>query len=141
MPDPIIRPFLPEDSDAVTALWQLVFPDDPPRNNPPEVIRRKLEVQPELFLVAVVSSNVIGTVLGGYDGFRGWIYHLAVHPGQQRLGYGRVLVEAIEQRLRKLGCPKLNLQVRATNVATVEFYQALGYAIEDHVSLGKVLDD
>ncbi len=134
-----IRPFLPDDSDAVTALWHLVFPDDPSRNNPPDVIRRKLEVQPELFLVGVAGGNIIGTALGGYDGFRGWIYHLAVHPGEQRRGHGRALVEAIERELQKLGCPKLNLQVRATNRATVAFYQALGYAIEDHVSLGKVL--
>ena len=135
-----IRPFTTADSLSVTALWQQVFPDDPSRNNPPDVIRRKLKVQPELFLVGIAGGNVVATVLGGYDGFRGWIYHLAVNPREQRQGYGRALVEVVEKQLYEMGCPKLNLQVRATNRATVAFYQALGYAIEDHVSLGKVLE-
>jgi ribosomal protein S18 acetylase RimI-like enzyme len=135
-----IRPFTAADIVSVTTLWQLVFPDDPSRNNPPDIIRRKLEVQPELFLVGIVNGNLIGTVLGGYDGFRGWIYHLAVNPTEQRHGYGSALVERIERQLYGMGCPKLNLQVRATNRATADFYQALGYAIEDHISLGKVLE-
>ncbi len=140
MPDLVIRPFAPEDTEAVTQLWQRVFPNDPPRNNPADVIRRKLGTQPELFLVAVRDDQLLGTALGGYDGFRGWIYHLAVHPREQRQGYGRQLVVAVEERLRALGCPKLNLQVRASNLATVHFYQSLGYTVEDHVSLGRVLE-
>ncbi len=134
-----IRRFTATDTDAVSALWELVFAGDPPRNHPPDVIRRKLATQPELFLVAVQNGYLIGTVLGGYDGFRGWIYHLAVHPDQQRQGYGRRLVEAVERQLCALGCPKLNLQVRATNRSTVRFYKALGYLVEDHVSMGKEL--
>ncbi len=134
-----IRPFREADADAVVALWRLCFPNDPPRNEPTAVIRRKLGTQRELFLVGVVRGRVAATALGGYDGFRGWVYHLAVHPDRRRLGIGRRLMDEIETRLRALGCPKLNLQVRATNQDVVGFYRALGYAIENHVSMGKEL--
>ena len=79
-------------------------------------------------------------MLGGYDGFRGWVYHLAVHPGFRRRGVGRELMHAAEERLREHGCPKLNLQVRAHNRTVVAFYRALGYSEEGHVSMGKLLD-
>jgi ribosomal protein S18 acetylase RimI-like enzyme len=103
------------------------------------VIRRKLEVQRELFLVGVLGEEVVGTVLAGYDGFRGWVYHLAVHPAHRRRGFGRRLMQSAERRLRALGCPKLNLQVRARNAGVVAFYEALGYSVEGHVSMGKEL--
>jgi ribosomal protein S18 acetylase RimI-like enzyme len=134
-----VREFAEADRARVVALWKLVFPDDPARNDPEAVIRRKLAVQRELFLVGVLHGEVVATVLGGYDGFRGWVYHLAVHPAQRRLGFGRKLMEAAEERLRALGCPKLNLQVRAHNRAVVGFYEALGYSTEAHLSMGKVL--
>jgi hypothetical protein len=134
-----IREFAEADHVAVANLWDLVFPDDPPRNEPALVIRRKLATQRELFLVGCLQGRIVGAVLGGYDGFRGWVYHLAVHPEQRNLGFGRQLMEAAEDRLRALGCPKLNLQVRAHNSAVVRFYEHLGYSVEDHVSMGKVL--
>jgi ribosomal protein S18 acetylase RimI-like enzyme len=83
---------------------------------------------------------VIATVLAGYDGVRGWIHHLAVHPSYRRRGIGRELVHAAESGLAKMGCPKVNLQVRATNDSVVSFYRALGYTIEERTSLGKRLD-
>ncbi len=136
---PSIRVFAEPDEPAVAALWRRVFPDDPPRNEPTAVVRRKLATQRELFLVAVTGERIVGTVLAGYDGYRGWIYHLAVEPGLQRRGIGRRLVEEAERRLRARGCPKVNLQVRAGNRAVVALYEALGYSVETHVSMGKEL--
>jgi ribosomal protein S18 acetylase RimI-like enzyme len=133
----MIREYAERDRADVAALWELVFADDPPRNAPDRVIERKLATQRELFLVAERGGRVVGTVLGGYDGFRGWIYHLAVHPDRRREGLGHALMVAIEERLRALGCPKINLQVRARNPAIAAFYERLGYAVEDHVSMGK----
>ena len=135
-----IRAYLESDEPEVVGLWQRVFPDDPPRNEPKRVVERKLAVQRELFLVGVFQGRVIGTVLGGYDGFRGWVYHLAVDPEFRRRGFGRELMLAVEELLHARGCPKLNLQVRARNSEVVSFYKSLGYSIEDHVSMGKVLE-
>jgi ribosomal protein S18 acetylase RimI-like enzyme len=135
----LIRPFNSKDRSAVVALWREVFADDPPWNEPEGVIDRKLTVQPELFLVADNQGTIIGTVLGGFDGVRGWIHHLAVAASHRRKGVARSLMRAAEQGLKQLGCPKVNLQVRATNLAVIEFYRALGYNIEERASLGKRL--
>jgi len=135
-----IRTFVAADEAAVTALWDLTFPDDPPRNAPDNVISRKMTTQSELFFVAVFGRQIVGTVLAGYDGCRGWIYHLAVHPDHQRTGFGRLLMQEAETCLRELGCPKINLQVRVDNDAVVRFYERLGYSVEPRLSLGKPLD-
>jgi ribosomal protein S18 acetylase RimI-like enzyme len=139
MTAPIIRAFGAADAPAVIALWQQVFPDDPPWNDPAAMIRQKLTVQPQLFLVAAIAGQVVGTVLAGYDGVRGWIHHLAVDPSVRRQRLGTRLVAEAERGLAALGCPKVNLQVRASNAAVVAFYRALGYAVEERVSLGKRL--
>ena len=134
-----VRPFTLDDREAVIALWIEVFADDPPWNEPGAVIQRKLTVQPELFLVALVEGRVIGTVLAGFDGVRGWVHHLAVHASCRRQGVASALMRAAEAGLARLGCPKLNLQVRATNSAIVSFYRAIGYGVEERISLGKRL--
>ena len=136
-----IRPFRNEDEREVVALWKAVFPDDPPWNDPVTVVRRKLGVQRELFLVAVLGGRVVGTVLAGFDGFRGWVYHLAVEEGLRGQGIGGALMAESEDRLRAVGCPKLNLQVRAGNDRVVAFYRKLGYGEEARVSMGKQLEE
>lgn len=134
-----VRPFHEDDEAAVAGLWREVFPDAPAHNHPESDIRRKLAVQRELFLVATVSGEVVGTTMAGYDGHRGWLYYVAVRPDHRRRGIGRALMERAEQRLRVLGCPKINLQVRTHNQAVVEFYQQLGYGQQELVSMGKKL--
>jgi len=136
-----IRPFLDGDHAAVVQLWGEVFAGDPPWNEPADMIRRKKTVQPELFLVAHSKKKVIGTVMAGFDGVRGWIHHLAVSPSLRRGGVATCLIRAAEDGLAKLGCPKVNLQVRSTNAGVIAFYQAVGYEVEDRVSMGKQLAD
>jgi ribosomal protein S18 acetylase RimI-like enzyme len=134
-----IRPYATKDQEQVVALWGDVFQDDPPWNKPESMIRRKLTVQPELFLVAVIDSKVVGTVMAGFDGVRGWIHHLAVKDSFRRQGIASSLMRAAENGLEMIGCPKVNLQVRATNNEVINFYRSLGYELEDRASLGKRL--
>ncbi len=134
-----IRPFEPKDETAVICLWQqcdLVRP----WNNPHQDIQRKLKVRPDLFLVGELNSQVVATVMAGYEGHRGWLNYLAVDPSHQRHGLARALVAEAECRLRAAGCPKINLQVRTSNQVVIEFYRRIGYSIDDVVSLGKRLE-
>ena len=134
-----IRPYRSEDQSEVVALWKTVFPDDPPWNEPVSVIRRKLTVQPQLFLIGHLNGQIVGTVIAGFDGVRGWIHHLAVRAECRHKGIGTMLMRSAEQGLEALGCPKVNLQVRATNTAVISFYRSLGYDVEERASLGKRL--
>jgi ribosomal protein S18 acetylase RimI-like enzyme len=135
----VIRPYVEADEVGVVALWNVVFPDDPPWNSPPEVIRLKLSVQREFFLVCQADGAVVATVLAGFDGVRGWVHKLAVHPDHQGQGIGTRLMAAAEQGLAALGCPKINLQVRASNSGAADFYLRAGYVVEDRISMGKHL--
>jgi ribosomal protein S18 acetylase RimI-like enzyme len=123
----------------IAALWREAFPDDPPWNAAEIAIPAKLAVQPELFLVGLDGGRAVGSIMAGYDGHRGWLYAVAVRVSHRRRGIGAALVRAAEERLHALGCRKINLQVRATNRAVVEFYEGLGYAVEERASLGKRL--
>ena len=136
-----IRAFQRGDRPALEQLWGEVFADDPPWNAPAVMIENKLKVQPELLLVAVLDDVLVGAVMAGFDGVRGWIYHLAVAPELRRRGIATQLVRAVESGLRKLGCAKVNLQVRATNAEVVAFYQNLGYILEERVSMGRRLEE
>ncbi len=134
----IIRPYNSEDQEAVIALWKdcrLVVP----QNNPVADIEAKMRFQPDLFLVALSKARLVGTVMAGYEGHRGWINYLAVAPDLRRRGIGRKMMQAAEDRLRALGCPKINLQVRRSNTVVIRFYQSIGFADDEVVSLGKRL--
>ena len=134
-----IRPFCPADEADVVALWEACNLTRS-WNDPHKDIARKLQVNPEWFLVAEAAGSVVGSVMAGYEGHRGWINYLAVAPARQRTGLGRVLMAAAEDRLRSAGCPKINLQVRPDNRAAIAFYERLGFAVEGAVSLGKRLE-
>lgn len=138
--DLTIRPFESADRPALENLWSRVFADDPPWNAPAVMIANKLKVQPELLLVGVLDESLVGAVMAGFDGVRGWIYHLAVAPESRRRGIATRLVRAAEAGLRKLGCPKVNIQVRASNAEVVAFYQSLGFSIEERLSMGRRFD-
>ncbi|CAN5886880.1 hypothetical protein BH11VER1_BH11VER1_06390 [soil metagenome] len=110
-----------------------------PQNNPRKDIQRKLQVDPGLFLVDRMGTEIVATVMAGYEGHRGWINYLAVAPPLQKSGYGRQILAHAEKLLRELGCPKINLQIRSTNQHVIAFYKSLGFAIDDVVSMGKRL--
>ena len=134
-----VRMFQLGDEAAVIALWErcgLVRP----QNDPGKDIRRKMRVQGELFLVAEEAGAIVGSVIAGYEGHRGWINYLAVAPEHRRRGMGRALMTEAERLLRTAGCPKINLQVRTGNVEVLGFYKAIGFAVDDVVSMGKRLE-
>jgi len=123
----------------VVQLWRdcnLVVP----HNDPHKDIQRKRAVQADLFLVGLEDSRIVATIMAGYEGHRGWINYLAVAPERQRAGLGRQMVTEAERRLHRLGCPKINLQIRRTNAGVIAFYRQLGYAEDDVVSMGKRLE-
>jgi len=133
-----IRPFQIEDQAQVIQLWQacgLVVP----WNDPVKDIQRKLAVGPDLFLVAEDKGEITGAIMGGYEGHRGWINYLAVSPDKQSKGLGKTLIETIEGKLKDLGCPKINLQIRSTNTKLIEYYRSLGYQEDHAVGMGKRL--
>jgi ribosomal protein S18 acetylase RimI-like enzyme len=101
----------------------------------------KMNKDPQLFLVAIIDDSVIGTVMGGFDGHRGWVYSLAVAPEHRRRGIATALVQELEAALAEAGCLKVNLQVRGSNSDVLGFYEHAGYCVEDRVSLGKRLYD
>jgi ribosomal protein S18 acetylase RimI-like enzyme len=137
-PELTIRPYHADDEPDVIALWHrcnLVVP----WNDPQRDIALKVAWQPDLLLVGTFEGNIVATVMVGYDGHRGWINYLAVAPEHQRQGFGSQIMEAAEAKLRALGCPKINLQVRATNTEVIAFYESLGFAVEDRINMGKRL--
>ena len=136
----LIRPFQEGDEEALVSLWNMCKLTVP-WNNPYKDIARKLKVQAELFLVGYLEDKLIASVMGGYDGHRGWINYLAVHPDFQARGYGKQLMDNVETRLRKLGCPKINLQIRDGNDKVLSYYQKLGFVEEKRISMGKRLED
>lgn len=133
-----LRPFQADDTDQTVALWQACGLTRP-WNDPYKDIRRKLDEDPLLFRVAVYDTQVIGSVMAGFDGHRGWIYYLAVLPQYQSRGLGKRLVKDAEARLHAIGCPKIQLMIRQENTAVSAFYQTLGYEPADVVVLGKRL--
>ena len=133
-----IRQFNIEDKDRVIRLWRdcnLVVP----WNDPEKDIQRKLDAGSELFLVGELDGLLVASVMGGYDGHRGWVNYLAVDPVFRKRGFARELMAEMELRLVAAGCPKINLLVRETNRDVIDFYQSLGYAVDRSVSLGKRL--
>ncbi|MBW2252366.1 MAG: GNAT family acetyltransferase [Deltaproteobacteria bacterium] len=134
----IIRSFQISDEPDVIDLWHrcnLVVP----QNDSKKDIEMKLQVQPELFFVGVISNRIVSTIMSGYDGHRGWLYYLAVDPNFQKKGIGRRMVEKAEMKLRKLGCQKINLQVRNSNESVITFYKHIGFGDDDVLGMGKKL--
>lgn len=132
-----IRRYEDADFDGLDALWSEAFPTDTPWNHAKNAVPAKLAFQPDLLFVAVKGSEIVGSAMAGYDGHRGWLYFVAVRKVHKDRGMGTGLVRHAEQALLSLGCSKINLQVRASNKAVVRFYERLGYAVEDRVSLGR----
>jgi ribosomal protein S18 acetylase RimI-like enzyme len=123
--------------DDVIALWQTVFRHDALHNAPELVIDRKLAAGDGLFFVDCREARVIGTILAGYDGHRGWLYSVAVDPQHRQARIATALVQHAEQALTALGCVKINLQIIGGNRQVTDFYRSLGYEVEDRISMGR----
>ncbi len=135
-----IRQFEIHDRDAVILLWKecgLVVP----WNDPARDIQRKLAVGEELFLVGCVDCRIVASVMAGYEGHRGWINYLAVARDFRRMGFASELIARAQELLQKVGCPKINLQVRSANADIIEFYKSIGFKVDDVISLGKRLQE
>jgi ribosomal protein S18 acetylase RimI-like enzyme len=133
-----VRPYAEADQEQVVDLWRdcaLVVP----QNDPYRDIALKLQVQPELFLVGTLDDRVVASVMAGYEGHRGWINYLAISPALRRQGLGRKIMEEAEIKLREMGCPKINLQVRHKNTGVIAFYERIGYTKDEVSSFGKRL--
>lgn len=111
------------------------------RSDEPEEIHKKLQRDPDLFLVAEVDGRIVGTVIGGFDGRRGMVYHLAVAGPYQEEGIGSLLMEELENRLRLKGCIRCYLLVTTDNHQAMAFYNRRGWKRMDEVYIfGKELE-
>lgn len=135
----IIRKYTEDDRTGLIALWANSFPDDPPHNEPSKVIQAKVLIDDQIF-VAQENGLIVGACMAGYDGHRGWLYSVAVASNQRRRGIGKKLIEEAMQSLKELGCIKVNLQIRSSNYEVRAFYESLGFAVEDRISMGAFLE-
>ncbi len=135
-----IRNYKTSDKDSVVSLWKKVFNPQKPYNDPEIVIDMKTKQNDGLFFVAEENNQIIGTIIAGFDGHRGWLYSLAVHQQHRRKGIGTQLVKKAIHELKKLGCLKVNLQINSDNSEVVGFYKKNGFLLEDRISLGKILN-
>ena len=133
-----IRQYVPDDEEAVIALWKTCNLIKP-WNNPHQDIHRKLKDSPELFLVGTINGIIVASVMAGYDGHRGWIYYLAVDPEYRKQGLGRQIMLAAEEKLLEIGCPKINLMVRKNNLDVIKFYEKIGYGHDEVVTMSRRL--
>ena len=130
-----IRVFVEADTDAVIDLWNLADLTHP-NNDPSLDIKRKMNDSPWGFLVAMDGKTIIGSIMVGYDGHRGWINYLACHPNYWRRGVAKSLMNEAKKLLLERGCPKINLQVRSGNESAVKFYESIGYLDDNVTSFG-----
>lgn len=133
-----IRTFRQEDLEEVITLWErcdLLRP----WNDPELDIERKLYHSADLFLVAEVAGEVVGSVMGGYDGHRGSAYYLGVHPEYRGRGIANALLNRLEKKLISRGCPKINIQIREENDLVIGLYEKLDYEHQETILLGKRL--
>ena len=136
-----IRTFdYPEDYEAVLVLWNHAGPGiHVRRSDTPQEIEKKLQRDPDLFLVALSGEKIVGSILGGFDGRRGMVYHLAVEQAYRQQGIGAALMDELELRLKARGCIRSYLLVTKENETAMQFYQQRGWERMDLWIYGKDL--
>lgn len=139
MPDTITPYDDARHRDRVIALWRGVFGYPAAYNDPACAIDRKIAVD-DLFWVAEDGGEVLGTIMAGYDGHRGWIYSLAVAPARRGQGLGSRLLNHALAVLKARGCVKVNLQILESNKDVRRFYEAHGFTAEPRLSMGRILE-
>lgn len=133
-----IRIFREEDKQTVIEMWHLCNLISE-ANNPELDIERKRKEDGSLFFVGEYNGSPVATCMAGYDGHRGWLYYLAVHPDYQKRHFGKMIVKHAEEALKSTGCPKIDLMIRNTNRKTIKFYEKVGYVHEPVIVMGKRL--
>jgi ribosomal protein S18 acetylase RimI-like enzyme len=136
---PAIAPIIDSDTADVVALWQACGLTRP-WNDPASDIAHARKGPNATILIGRDDGMIVATVLVGHDGHRGWVYYLAVDPDHRHMGYGRIMMEAAERWLRERGIEKLQLLVRPDNTSVKDFYQSLGYAMQERIIYAKWLD-
>ena len=131
-----IRAYEDTDQDDLIALYQLAFPHDPPWNDPGDMIACKKAIDAEGLLVGVFEDKVTASVMAGYDGHRGWINCLAVHPNHRGQDFGAAMIDAAIDQMTERGAVKVNLQIRGDNTSLKRYYESLGFETEDRISMG-----
>jgi len=134
-----IRNYKSSDKNSVISLWKYVFNPQKPHNDPEIAIDMKIKQNDGLLFVAEDNNQIIGTIIAGFDGHRGWLYSLALHPQHRRKGIGTQLVKKAIRELKKLGCLKVNLQINSDNAEVVEFYKKNDFLVEDRISMGIII--
>ena len=134
-----VEPATSNDREATIALWEIAGLTRS-WNDPRSDFDLALSNPTSDVLLARQGAELVGTIMVGFDGHRGWIYYLATDPGNRGRGIGRALVEAAEDKLRAFGCPRVRLMVRGGNRPARAFYETLGYEAQDVVTLGRTLD-
>ena len=133
-----IRTYRDGDGDRLRTFWLTCGVKIRPGDDDDSLARFSAR-NPGLLLLAEEDAHLVGSALAGWDGRRGWLYHVAVHKDERRRGIGRGLVAEIESRLREVGCPKLNLLVWGDNTWAMQFWESLGYRREKTVEYAKEL--
>lgn len=135
----IVRRFRAEDYDEVFKLWKECRLELGASDSREEILRF-IERNPNTSLVGEEDGKITAAVFGGFDGRRGLVHHLAVKPELQKMGYGREILNALEEEFRSMGVIKLSFWVKKNNIGVVEFYNKSGYELrEDIVTMSKIL--
>lgn len=132
------RKYRASDAPRLAALWRASFPDYTGYNAPEAILAAKLAVDDHLYVIEDAGA-LLASCLVGYDGHRGWLYAVAVASSRRGEGLGRRIVEHAIERLRAMGCVKVNLQIRGGNDEVADFYRRLGFDIEERISMGRRL--
>jgi len=135
-----IRTYRDGDGDRLRTFWLTCGINIRPGDDD-DALARFAARNPGLMLLAEEDGHLVGSALGGWDGRRGWLYHVAVHRDERRRGIGRTLVAEMERRLHDLGCPKLNLIVWDDNTEAMRFWEANGYERDPTVEYSKRLGE
>lgn len=133
-----IREFRSDDYEEIIALWKRAGLFLGPSDERDEIEKKRAK-DPDLFLVGIDEGKIAAAVIGGYDGRRGWVYHLAVEPTRHSQGLGARLLDELESRLRQKACRKVNLLIDPENASVKEFYRRRGYAADELIFMGKWL--
>jgi len=135
-----IENFTMKNYDNIIGLWRKAGISVGSTDSENE-IKKMLTLNPNLFLICKVNNKVIAVVMGGFDGRRGYVHHLAVDPLHQKKGYGKMIMDELINRFRKIGVHKIHLFIEKDNQDVVDFYKNLEWQIRDDLIMMSFVPD